>query len=258
MIFNDIEDLLYSTLKRNGSLYHPSSPYSMYVKGVQGRKLLDPVFKRKTHGVIDVVAHAREAELRVDSLNRQLLLHMKFGVATTPQGPLVFVDQIFPVEIPAGIDKYENRRPRDMTWQEMLDRREELWEELAHVRGETEAAATIPGQEQHAKNLKEKQKPIKQLLQHLYVEMLMRPALSVGCLCFVLVACPVAVWFSRGDYLGSFITVFMPIVISYYPLVLCGTNMAKEARYNEIALVFGPNILVGIVGLCLMRWLVKY
>ena len=50
----------------------------------------------------------------------------------------------------------------------------------------------------------------------------------------------------------------MPIVISYYPLVLCGTNMAKECRFNEIILVFGPNAMVAVAGLCLLRWLVRY
>jgi lipopolysaccharide export system permease protein len=259
LIFADIEDLLYSTLKRNGTLYHPQSPYSMFVKGIQGKKLIDPVFKRRTSaGTVDIVAHAREADLRVDLANKQLLLHMRYGFATMGSDSAAFVNRTFEVPLPPGLDKYENRRPRDMTWREMIDRREELLEELAHLRGETEAAAATPGQEQHAANLRFKQKPIQQLIQHLRVEMLMRPALSIGCLCFVLVACPVAVWFSRGDYLGSFITVFMPIVIAYYPLVLCGTNMAKEARFNEVILVFGPNLLVALSGLALMRWLVKY
>ena len=32
------------------------------------------------------------------------------------------------------------------------------------------------------------------------VELQMRPALSVGCFCFILVGCPVGIWFSRSDY----------------------------------------------------------
>ena len=96
------------------------------------------------------------------------------------------------------------------------------------------------------------------LRQHIYVEMLMRPALSMGCFCFILAAAPVAIWFSRGDYLGSFITCFLPIVCAYYPLVLAGTNMAKESRFNEVILVFGPNVLVAFAGVALLRWLLRY
>ena len=43
----------------------------------------------------------------------------------------------------------------------------------------------------------------------------MRPALALGCLCFVLVGCPVGIWFSRSDYLSSFITCFLPIIVLY-------------------------------------------
>ena len=56
----------------------------------------------------------------------------------------------------------------------------------------------------------------------------MRPALALGCLCFALVGCPVGIWFSKSDYLSAFITCFLPIVIVYYPLMLCGINMARS------------------------------
>src|SRR5437868_1112336 len=73
MVLSDAEELLYSLLRRHGMINHTSLPYAMIVRGVEGKKLLSPVFKRKTaSGVIDVVAHAREAELRVD-MNKKLL-----------------------------------------------------------------------------------------------------------------------------------------------------------------------------------------
>ncbi|MBY0233074.1 MAG: LptF/LptG family permease [Gemmataceae bacterium] len=258
MAFNDVEKLMYQQLRSNGQVAYPGTPYSMFVQAVHGKKLIAPVFKRRgPKGNIDLVAHAKEAELRVDMANKELVLYMRFGNATSEDGARAdFVERKFPVPLP-GFDKNENRRPRDMTWQELQERREELEEELDHIRGEAEKAGAAKGPAQAA-HLKAKEKPVRQLIQAIDVERLMRPALSLGCLCFILVGCPVAVWFSRGDYLGSFITVFLPIVATYYPLVLCGTDMAKNARFNEVALVFGPDILVAVAGLCLMRWLVKY
>ena len=85
----------------------------------------------------------------------------------------------------------------------------------------------------------------------------MRPSLSFGCLCFILVGCPIGIMFSRGDYLGAFITCFLPIVIVYYPLMLCGTNMAKEGRFNEIPLVFAADAVVAMAGLGLIKVLLK-
>src|SRR5262245_25725228 len=63
MVFNDAEELLYSLLKKHGMITHSQLSYTMFVKGVQGKKLLDPVFKRKSpQGKIDLVVSAREAE----------------------------------------------------------------------------------------------------------------------------------------------------------------------------------------------------
>ncbi|MFQ3649288.1 MAG: LptF/LptG family permease [Gemmataceae bacterium] len=267
MIFDDLEELLYGVLKKNGAVNHPQTPYAMYVRSVQGRKLLNPVFKRKTpKGYVDMVARAREAELRVDRANRLMLLDMRFGVATSDDGSQgVFDRKTFDFPIPPGLDRYENRRPRDMTWEEMVERRRELIEEVEHTNEELgrasqemEQPGARPDLPQHVANLREKIRQANILRQHIYVEMLMRPALSIGCLCFILAAAPIAIWFSRGDYLGSFITCFLPVVCVYYPLVLAGTNLAKEARFNEIVLVYGPNALIALAGLALMRWLIRY
>jgi lipopolysaccharide export system permease protein len=47
----------------------------------------------------------------------------------------------------------------------------------------------------------------------------------------------VGIWLSRSDYLSAFISCFLPIVFVYYPMVLCGTNLAKQGRAPaEIAL----------------------
>jgi lipopolysaccharide export system permease protein len=89
------------------------------------------------------------------------------------------------------------------------------------------------------------------------VELHMRVALSLGCLFFILVGCPVGIWSSRGDYLSSFITCFLPIIIVYYPLMLCGTGFAKEGRFPMIPLVYGADIVLGLMSLVLFWRLLK-
>src|SRR6266702_5891954 len=79
----------------------------------------------------------------------------------------------------------------------------------------------IPGQVEFLKNSVHEQDS---RLRALDTELQMRPALAFGCFFFVLIGCPVGIWFSRSDYLSAFITCFIPIVIVYYPLVLCGTS----------------------------------
>jgi lipopolysaccharide export system permease protein len=268
MVFNDAEELLYSVLKKHGMISHSSMPYSMFVKGVQGRKLLQPVFKRKgPRGQPDIVANAREAELRVDSTRQPpvLLILMKNGVASSEGGDRgYFENRTFEVPLPTSLGKDANRRARDMTWQELLSRREELEKEMEKT---TQEMATVTAYQllkgaaedlpQHVKNLKDRLKQQQQQILFIDVELLMRPALSLGCLCFILVGCPVGISMGRSDYLSTFILCFLPIVFSYYPLMLCGTNMAKEARFDPILLVWAADIFVGTTGLLLFRRLLR-
>src|SRR5438067_18065 len=85
MFISNVEDFLYSTLKREGCIRHAKMPYTIYVQRVQGRKLLEALFMHldpKTERLdpkdqhYDVIAWAREAELHVDLEKNQLLVKM--------------------------------------------------------------------------------------------------------------------------------------------------------------------------------------
>ena len=266
MVYRDAEELLYSLLKKDRMINDARLPYAMFVKGVDGKKLIGPVFKHKNvHMQIDSVAQAREADLRVDISKSMLLIHMRIGVATGTDGTRAYFDEKqFDVPLPPNFGKDVNTRPRDMSWNELIENQQKKIEEVKQI-GEKITTSTarmlldgaptdLP---QHVRNLKDLQKDLRHQGRMFYVEMLMRPALSLGCLCFILVGCPIGIMFSRGDYLGAFITCFLPIVIVYYPLVLCGTNMAKEGRFNEIPLVYGADAVIGLAGLALMRTLLR-
>src|SRR5207302_1948169 len=76
MVLSDAEEFLYSMLRRHGTISHSALHYSMFVKAVQGKKLISPVFKRKnSKGQIDIIANAKEADLRVDMVNKQVIIH---------------------------------------------------------------------------------------------------------------------------------------------------------------------------------------
>jgi lipopolysaccharide export system permease protein len=267
MVFRDAEELLYSMLKKNGMVSGPQMPYAMYVKDVQGKKLISPVFKkRNADGTIGMVVHAREADLHVNMQKMELQIHMSRGVIITSDGSLDgdFNDKVFDVPLPPGFGTMDNIRARDMTWQELMRRRVELGGEIAAVSEEIAAAETrllLEGHPldwpQHIHNLKGRHKHLRQQARLIVVEMLMRPALSLGCFCFIVVGCPIGIMFSRGDYLGAFITCFLPIVLVYYPLLLAGTNMAKEGRFNEVVLVFAADTVIALCGLPLFRSLLK-
>jgi lipopolysaccharide export system permease protein len=267
MVFEDIEEFMYTALQKNKKIEHSSIPLSMYVKGVQGRKIIGPLVKgRDAKSKSQLVAEAQEAELRVNLSRKVVLVRMHNGVFSDNDGYRgAFVDETFELELPAnfGSEGYTHP-PRDMSWQEILRRRQELQAKLeetesriAEVQQELARTNQDPDRVQHKKNLEGDKRYIGQQITGLYVELLMRPALSIGCLCFILVGCPVGIWFSRSDYLSSFITCFLPIVIVYYPLMMCGTGFAKEGKFEPVSLVWGANVLIGLIGLYLFRRLLR-
>jgi lipopolysaccharide export system permease protein len=145
-------------------------------------------------------------------------------------------------------------------------RRGELQEERVKVEAEVAVAtaqllvAPLPkssgpppsGQSQeylptHLTHLHRKLRMVQDQQIALETEVQMRPALALGCLCFVVIGCPVGIWFGKSDFLSSFITCFLPIVFVYYPLVLCGLNMAKSG-HSLLLSVWAPNLLMGVIG----------
>ena len=267
MVFNDAEELMYSLLAKQKSITHPQMPYAMWVKGVQGRKLLDPLFKCKDAktGKFTIVAEAREAELHVDMNRKLLLVNMRECTVVGDESNGTFPAKLWEVALPDGFLKTgEHRRPRDMTWQEILDARRDFDNKIDEENARLALATSQSLQDgapadlhQHLKQLNDELAFLKQQRLQQDVELLMRPALSLGCLFFIMIGCPIGIWFSRSDYLSSFITCFLPIVFLYYPLMLCGTNLAKEGKINPVLLVWGANALIAGIGLGLFYKLLR-
>src|SRR5262245_33490206 len=99
-----------------------------------------------------------------------------------------------------------------MTWEEIYERIDELTEDIGELKASLEKSRAVRGGKENPADSSAQIVRLERRLKdkHLQVlamqaELRMRPALSLGCLFFVLVGCPVGIWFSRSDYLSSFI-----------------------------------------------------
>jgi hypothetical protein len=100
----DLEKFLYRLLRQDGCLKYPKMNYELYVKRVQGRKLLETEFKRRDPKTqqIDLVARAREAELHVDMKTRKILVHMRYCHVTSSNpedGAGWFEDRVWAIDL---------------------------------------------------------------------------------------------------------------------------------------------------------------
>lgn len=260
----DIEEYLYTALKREGCIRHPKINYEIIVKRVEGRKLVDAQFMRRDpRGKgFDVIARAREAELVVDIKRKQILVHMKHCYINSENGrdEAYVQDKYWPVELPEEFGTPIKGSPREMTWDELEDHRERLEQERDKFTSDIDTHQAVINQGSappHFKDFVSNMVMLRNIrgnqIRAIDTEFQMRPALSLGCLCFVLVGCPVGIWFSRSDYLSAFITCFLPVVLIYYPLVLCGINMSRMGRFDPMLGLWAANGLMAVMALFLYR-----
>jgi lipopolysaccharide export system permease protein len=268
MVLQDVEEFLYGVLRRERCIRHPRLNYTMHVKSVQNRTLIEPIFVRKDPKTKtdDITARAADAEMRVDLPRKQIFFHMRRCWISSGQAgdQGYFENKVWPVDLPDFEQLTHKFRTGDMTWDELIDFRDELVQQKE--KNDTEIATLIAlqppsrapgGLNEHLGNLRylSKQKALE--IRSVETEMLMRPALALGCLCFVVVGCPIGIWFSKSDYLSAFITCFLPIVFLYYPLLLCGANLAKTGKFPVFASVWCANAIMALAAVPLYRKLLK-
>jgi lipopolysaccharide export system permease protein len=268
MFLDNVEEMLYEMLRRDHQISQPRLSYKMWVRQVHGRKLQDAIFKQyNKFGQSEWTAIAKEAELQVNRNKNVIVVKMIRGEVFSEKGDQrgFFLERWWEVPFPPDFDgKLKKRRASDLTWPEIEEMRQELLEEIEQK--ETEIAlfkaqllvqqhpATLP---KHIRDLEFIRQQYLGELRGLDAEVQMRPALALGCLCFVLVGCPVGIFFSKSDILSAFITCFLPIVFLYYPLLLCGINLAKNNNISPILTIWSANGVVVVLSLELFRRLLK-
>jgi lipopolysaccharide export system permease protein len=266
-VTNDVRELLYGMLKREKCIRHPRFNYEIHVKGVQGQKLLGAQFRhRDPKGGYDMIAYAREAELLVDMANKRIHVLMKFCNTVDSKGnqEAYFDQKVWTVEMPEDLGGSGKGRPSDMTWPELFDYREQMVDKRGEVDVDIamhQAAVNLNQGDahfpQHIRRKGEERRNYNNIITGIDVEVHQRPAFALGCLCFVLVGCPVGVWFSKSDFLSAFITCFLPIVIVYYPLMLCAINMAKSSKLFPPSGIWAADALMLFAAAIMYRRLVR-
>jgi lipopolysaccharide export system permease protein len=264
---DDVEELLYATLRKDGCINHPKLNYEIHAKTVHGRILHDAIFKRRAPGGkgFDLVACAREAELHLDETGKQILVTMR--QCEIVQGNTVgFLDDtVWPVEVPGDLGGNMTKlRAMDMTWNELFEYQEKEQREIEtltnkidahqvqidHGRGEAHF-------QKHVSDMANERRVCENHILSMQSELHMRPALALGCFCFALIGCPIGIWFSKNDYLSAFITCFLPIVTIYYPLLFCLINMTRAGKMSPWLGIYDADLAMMLAGMILFRRLTR-
>jgi lipopolysaccharide export system permease protein len=274
-VLKDPEEVLYNRLRRDRALRSASSPYGVYIRDVQGRRLIDVVVKKwKWDGVnartdYDYVARFREARLIVDLDRGKMAIDGDRFVAA---GDVSRIDsaggQRIDVDLPPEFSPSTIKaKPMALEWDELLPRRDVLvaeqrsWEAKRQENLDAAARESDPGQ-RAAMMLREPHfeaqiKEAKRQVRNVDYELHIRPALAVGCVCFALIGCPVGLWLNRSDYLSTFVICFLPTVFVYYPLLLSGGGLGKDGKVPMAVGVWAADAVIGLAAVVLTFRLIK-
>lgn len=265
-VLADVDELVCGMLKRQGCIRHSKLPFAVFVRDLRGKRLIEPVFKRRNaDGSYGVVAHAKEAELWTDIEQDKVFIFMPHCAVTGSDADGNVRDFTDGVSFPISTFRDTMVRPMNMTWDEMKAKSVELKEERAILENElatvcAQLETEVNGRDQLVALQKDREyrlKEAKRVERQLRAECQMRPALALGGLFFAIVAFPVGVWFHRADYLSAFVSCFLPIAFAYYPMVLAGTNLAKEGRLPAIIAVWVADVATLVVGTIMLRKLFR-
>jgi lipopolysaccharide export system permease protein len=253
----DLEELLYSQLRKDGHLKNSKINYEIIVDRVVGRKLIDAKFMRRSPDgqSIDLIVTAKEAELRVVMVHNKILVDMRGCTINKADGNQGIVEsRIWEIDIKGDMNTpLAKSRASDMTWIELgvfrhkaEAERVEWFEKLAKAQENVplHQRADDPALKQIRNEITQRDRQIMSIISEGH----MRPALALGCLCFAMVGCPVGIWLSKSDYLSAFICCFIPIVVVYYPLMLCALNVSSAGIVPAWLIIYDADLLLLAAG----------
>jgi lipopolysaccharide export system permease protein len=276
-LLDDPEELLYNMLRRDRCLRHQHMPYVIYVRDVQGKRLIDVVLKRRGKVTdpttkqerffgYDFTARIREARLRVDPADGKLYLDPdRFVVYDKNTSGETAATGPFQMDLPEGLNGKDKVRISSLTWDDLPVRMASLQEELAELEERREenrkTAQTVPALQQSA-SLQEisfelQVKSLRRTIRNTEGELYQRPALAFGCLLFAVLGCPVGIWANRADYLSTFVICFLPALFVYYPLQFAGGGLSRDGKLPLWLGYWLANIAIAVIALVLNARLLR-
>jgi lipopolysaccharide export system permease protein len=77
--------------------------------------------------------------------------------------------------------------------------------------------------------------------------------MSMSCLFFVLVGSPFSILAAKKQFLTSFLFVFTPILVVYYPVAMMTQNMSKAGSLEPSIAVWAANALMLLAAVFFLR-----
>ncbi len=267
VVIQSVEEIAYGMLRTQRS--YANQRFSIIVKDVRDRTLIRPDMNFQASSDMPAVRiSAADAELKADLARGVMILTMTDCEVEMSPNIRSFIPgrevREFPLTFFSAKDVREgnptNLPLRQITSEipEQIRRIDELERSLAAQ----SAVALVTGELQDLSEAiwKSRRKQLSDARSRLFklrTESPRRWANGFSTLAFVLVGAPLAILLKRADVMTRFGLSFLPILLSYYPLLMACCDRAKAGSLPPY-IVWIPNLLMAAVGLWLIKRVVRY
>lgn len=276
VIAESVEEVVFRLLKteksfRNGHM-------ELYVKQVQGRKLIEPHVKL-INGKNRIDVHAREAELKTD-LEKQILTISLVDLILNSQRDGMdgfgFANSgVNKYEIPLAHATRKDTRTARVSELGLSRISSETVKQQAHIRSIEQSLAAraafqmVTGDfgglgvtNSHPdgfnwNTLYKQHRDSKSRLNRLHLEPWRRCAEGFSCLFIVVVGAPLAIRMRTNNFFTTFAMCFFPVLCVYYPILQWTVEQVKDGGVPPYLVWLGNGVL-GVVGGWLTRGIVRY
>jgi len=261
-----MEDIFFDVLASQNQIQDGEHGVSITVERVdlEQRRLIRPVIRFAPRGGEPLIIQARDATLRFDLEQQQVLLKLVEAYVDAPgQMSMRFLEKEFPFPLTVGGNRI---KPRHLTIIEIERRLEEIRREIqnAEERQAVETAFALSIGEfdtfqqsrfqQHAYRIRGSRD---QSMGH-HTELHTRFSLSCSCFFFALVGGPFSILQARRQFLTTFFLCFLPILLVYYPVVLLMMNLSRTGSVNPAWSMWIGNIILLVTSIFCLRQAVKH
>ena len=258
VVIEAVEEIAYAMLDTQKGYAAANNAFTINVKGMDGRRLLDPMLTIKGHGDVPTMTiTAKEAYLHCDHEENVLKMALRDGTMDFEGLLKADFPDVQEQVMPLADASHTNIETQTPSWLPLSAIPRETLRQ-AQVIEETNKKHTLEAAYQllsgDFEELAGKQWETRRTLEtmgrsrlyRLYAEPHRRWSAGFSCLCFVWVGAPMGIWFRNRDFLTSFFLCFLPILIVYYPLLMFTVDSAKSGA--------APASLAWVGNLCLVAW----
>ncbi len=264
VVMSSVENIAYKVLARERSFQH--SGFSITVRGVEGRDLIEPQIKINRSNKDPITIVARTAQMTYLNASQSLELRITNGSARVSNEASFHFPDTFVQTIPLDIgpqDSLLTAHPSHMSMRDLprasIQQREETLhgENAIAVNAGFSLLTSRPERIMNADS-REREERIdqgRQRLHRLGTEMQRRWASGFTCLAMSMIGIPLAIRMKASDTMTTFGVVFLPTVLVYYPIFALTLDMAKDGRISSSG-VWTANAIFIAAAVFLLRRLI--